>query len=177
MAKGVEKPSRRFVRAMREMRERHGWTQGELAERLSIDRATVARIEAGKRGLSLDEAYAISEALVQPPPRPFLEITTGTAAMSTPTEKLVGNAVWGWVRGVRQGRIPNRWRLWLLELQSSGGFRHWTTGDLGEALRDVTKNAIREALDSENPGTKALATALKDGFLAALQTHDEEEDR
>jgi transcriptional regulator with XRE-family HTH domain len=46
---------------IRELRKRHGWTQQKLADELNrigaqTDRAAVAKVELGKRGLSLDEA-------------------------------------------------------------------------------------------------------------------------
>ena len=57
-----------FATEVRATRERKGWTQERLAERLvelgsTIDRSTVAKIEAGKRGVSLDECLIFAVAL------------------------------------------------------------------------------------------------------------------
>jgi transcriptional regulator with XRE-family HTH domain len=53
---------------MREVRERRRWSQQDLAEKLAsfgwaIDRTILAKMEAGQRGVSLDDAVAISAAL------------------------------------------------------------------------------------------------------------------
>jgi transcriptional regulator with XRE-family HTH domain len=53
---------------VRYLRERHGWTQQDLADKLvnfgmPIDRAQIARLELGKRGISLDEAMRLAFAL------------------------------------------------------------------------------------------------------------------
>lgn len=53
---------------IRELRKRHGWTQQQLADVLNrngaqTDRAAVAKVELGKRGLSLDEALQYAYAL------------------------------------------------------------------------------------------------------------------
>ena len=43
----------RFGRRLRDLREQHGWTQVELAERLGLDRSYLADIERGHRNVSL----------------------------------------------------------------------------------------------------------------------------
>ena len=44
---------------LRELRERRGWTQVELAERLGFSRPFVSEVENGKRGISLGMMQAI----------------------------------------------------------------------------------------------------------------------
>ena len=46
---------------IRELRERFGWSQGELAERLEVSRQTVNAIETGKYDPSLPLAFRIAE--------------------------------------------------------------------------------------------------------------------
>ena len=53
---------------VRYLRERHGWSQQDLADKLAnfgmpIDRAQIARLELGKRGISLDETMRLAFAL------------------------------------------------------------------------------------------------------------------
>jgi putative transcriptional regulator len=45
---------------VRELRERQGWSQGELAERLEVSRQTVNAIETGKYDPSLPLAFRIA---------------------------------------------------------------------------------------------------------------------
>ena len=46
---------------VRELRERKGWSQGELAERLEVSRQTINAIETGKYDPSLPLAFAIAK--------------------------------------------------------------------------------------------------------------------
>ena len=57
-----------FATSVREARLRRGWDQKALAERLSelgrpTNQATIARLETGKRGVSLDDVFAFALAL------------------------------------------------------------------------------------------------------------------
>ena len=45
---------------LRELRERQGWSQGELAERLDVSRQTINAIETGKYDPSLPLAFRIA---------------------------------------------------------------------------------------------------------------------
>ena len=46
---------------VRELRERRGWSQGELAEQLDVSRQTVNAIETGKYDPSLPLAFKIAK--------------------------------------------------------------------------------------------------------------------
>lgn len=46
---------------VRERREQHGWSQGELAEKLDVSRQTVNAIETGKYDPSLPLAFRIAK--------------------------------------------------------------------------------------------------------------------
>lgn len=45
---------------LRELRDAHGWSQGELAERLEVSRQTVNALETGKYDPSLPLAFRIA---------------------------------------------------------------------------------------------------------------------
>lgn len=45
---------------LRELRERHGWSQGTLAEQLEVSRQTVNALETGKYDPSLPLAFRIA---------------------------------------------------------------------------------------------------------------------
>ena len=57
---------------VRELRERRGWSQGELAERLDVSRQTVNAIETGKYDPSLPLAFRIARLFGLPIERIFL---------------------------------------------------------------------------------------------------------
>lgn len=46
---------------VRELREKHAWSQGELGERLNVSRQTVNAIETGKYDPSLPLAFKIAK--------------------------------------------------------------------------------------------------------------------
>lgn len=46
---------------IRQLRIRHGWTQGELATALNIDQGFLSRIESGKKGCSVDLFVQLAE--------------------------------------------------------------------------------------------------------------------
>ena len=46
---------------VRELRERRGWSQGELAEQLEVSRQTINAIETGKYDPSLPLAFRIAK--------------------------------------------------------------------------------------------------------------------
>ena len=50
---------------VRELREAHGWSQGELAERLDVSRQTVNAIENGKYDPSLPLAFKLARLFKQ----------------------------------------------------------------------------------------------------------------
>jgi transcriptional regulator with XRE-family HTH domain len=43
----------RFGRRLRTLRQKHGWTQVEMAERLGLDRSYLADVERGNRNISI----------------------------------------------------------------------------------------------------------------------------
>lgn len=45
---------------LRELRERHGWSQGELATQLDVSRQTINALETGKYDPSLPLAFRIA---------------------------------------------------------------------------------------------------------------------
>lgn len=77
---GPRRPSNVLAERLREVRDHKGWTQQGLAERLReanttiADRATVAKIEAGTRKVTLDETLWLAAVLDVAPP--FLVLPT-----------------------------------------------------------------------------------------------------
>ncbi|TAN04652.1 MAG: transcriptional regulator [Rhodanobacteraceae bacterium] len=50
---------------LRELREKHGWSQGELAEQLDVSRQTINAIETGKYDPSLPLAFKLAKLFKQ----------------------------------------------------------------------------------------------------------------
>lgn len=59
---------------VRELRGEHGWSQGDLAERLEVSRQTVNAIETGKYDPSLPLAFRIARLFGQPIEAIFLPV-------------------------------------------------------------------------------------------------------
>jgi len=94
MAK-ADRVSRTFGQQVRAARERRGWTQAQLVAELKkcgepMDQATVARLETGKRGVSVDDLLLFALALGVAPLYLLLPRATG------PVELAPGMAVSGW---------------------------------------------------------------------------------
>jgi transcriptional regulator with XRE-family HTH domain len=119
------------------LRKRHGWTQQDLADRLNslgahTDRAGVAKVETGKRGLSLNEFFQYAQALdVAPvhlvaPPNSDESISLGPNMECSPAE------LRAWIRGrlpifqdvptyfteVPPGELPEELRRHMQEVES-----------------------------------------------------------
>ena len=50
---------------VRELREKHGWSQAELGERVEVSRQTINAIETGKYDPSLPLAFKLAKVLRQ----------------------------------------------------------------------------------------------------------------
>jgi transcriptional regulator with XRE-family HTH domain len=92
------------ARRVRYLRERLGWSQRDLADRLRnlgapIDRASVARLETGKRGLSVDEAMRLAAALNVAPVHLLVDPDGDEPVQATPTDQLTPAEARDWIRG------------------------------------------------------------------------------
>ena len=52
---------RRVGHRIRQLREQHGWTQVEMAEKVGLDRSFLADVERGKRNISVRNLYLIAK--------------------------------------------------------------------------------------------------------------------
>jgi transcriptional regulator with XRE-family HTH domain len=89
---------------MRETREKQRLTQQALAERVAdlgvpIDRATIARIETGTRGVSLDDALLLAAALNVAPVHLFTPMDDDAPVAVAPKAEAPAHRVRDWVRG------------------------------------------------------------------------------
>jgi transcriptional regulator with XRE-family HTH domain len=93
-----------FARRVREVRERRGWTQQQLAERLRelgvpIDRTKVNRVETGARAVSVDDALAIAAALGVSPSVLFFPLARSELVRVTPVRVVSAEEGRRWFRG------------------------------------------------------------------------------
>jgi transcriptional regulator with XRE-family HTH domain len=51
----------RFGKRLRQLRQRRGWTQAEMADVLGLDRSYLAEIEEGKRNVCLKNIEVIAD--------------------------------------------------------------------------------------------------------------------
>jgi transcriptional regulator with XRE-family HTH domain len=65
---------RLFGRNVRELRERHGWSQERLAEVASLHRNYVGNVERGEQNISIDNIEKLARALGVKPEKLFAGI-------------------------------------------------------------------------------------------------------
>lgn len=54
---------RAFGTRVRALRDDHGWSQEQLAERAELHRTYIGSVERGERNISLDNIWALADAL------------------------------------------------------------------------------------------------------------------
>ena len=104
MAEEALSPSKALADRLLALRNAHGWTQTELAERMrsfgwSWDRTTVAKLESGSRQLSLDEFIALAWVLGVPPGALVTPLRTSERLAVTPATSQTSVEVWLWFGG------------------------------------------------------------------------------
>jgi transcriptional regulator with XRE-family HTH domain len=99
------------ARRVRDLRERHAFTQAGLAEKLAnfgmpIDRSAIARLENGKRGVSLEEAVRLAFVLNVAPVHLLVDPDGDEAITPVPGAELTPSEARAWIRGQR----PMMWQ-------------------------------------------------------------------
>jgi transcriptional regulator with XRE-family HTH domain len=106
----ARRPSEVFAEQMRIQRDRRGWTQRQLAARLTklglvVHQTKIGKWEAGERRITLDEALAISVALDVSPAHMIAgsysdgRLGQPTIALSDATSPVSAREMRMWVRG------------------------------------------------------------------------------
>ena len=171
MSTEAPRPSQVLGAQLRAMRERQRLTQQELSEEIEqrtaapFDRALIARIEAGKRNVSLDEAFVLAAALGVRPANLFFPLDDAEDVQIYPGLEVSAEDARLWLRGLRpiDLRVANTergQRAWFSEVSST----------------DRTR-MMREAL-AGNLGVDRLRTAgVSDEDLEAHGLDEEGEER
>src|SRR5438045_2973681 len=110
-------PPEVFGQRVRETRERRGWKQWELADRLNIDRTTLNKIEQGSRGdIKISQLFEFAKALDIAPVYLLTPRLEDAGVVLTPGSKpMRPRDARKWIRGevVRRGVD---FAGWLLDL-------------------------------------------------------------
>ena len=94
------------IERIRQLRKRHAFTQQDLADRLNLlgahtDRAAVAKVELGKRGLSLNELFQYAMALDVAPVHLVASPDSDDPISLGPNMECTPDEMRAWVRGQR----------------------------------------------------------------------------
>ncbi len=94
------------IERIRQLRKRHGFTQQDLADRLNLlgahtDRAAVAKVELGQRGLSLNELFQYALALDVAPVHLVTAPDSEDPIALGPNMECTPGEMRAWVRGQR----------------------------------------------------------------------------
>lgn len=98
------KPEQAFRERVKALRNDRGWSQAELAHRVSelgepMDQRIVSNIEAGSRAITLDEAFVFAAALNVPPPLLWLPLGFEDRVEVTSKSKIHPHLALKWFRG------------------------------------------------------------------------------
>ncbi|MEV7606095.1 helix-turn-helix transcriptional regulator [Paenarthrobacter sp. NPDC089322] len=162
-----------FRENMRALRERKGWSQGELSRRL-IDggwpifhQTTISRIESGDRPIKLGEARAIARALG----------SNVTTMVSLPVETSIVQGLAGAIGDVRvaQNRIRDAYEMLaetraklseLVDFVAPVDLEQWQDADLRDAfenLRDQATELLAEVTAAERMEGPGMREGERDG--------------
>lgn len=153
-------PSHVFGEQVRGVRTRKGWTsQQRLADRLGalgheVDRTAVTRLETGKRGVSLDEAFAIAAALEVSPLSLMLPRAPEEPVAVAPRLTVTTKAARAWAQGVEP--LPGQDRQFFE--QESPEF--WVEALAWRRMRGLYGLVSQLAEAWEQQDTKGAAVAL-----------------
>lgn len=86
-------PAFEVYRALLEVRERRGWTQEELAQRLGVTQSYVAKLESGRENLTLGQLAKVGKALGCRLRIEFVEEETDAASTGPASEGTPGDFV------------------------------------------------------------------------------------
>jgi transcriptional regulator with XRE-family HTH domain len=100
----VKSPQEVAIARIRELRKRHAWSQQDLADVLNhygahTDRAAVAKVELGKRGLSANELFLYALALDVAPVHLVSPPDSDEPLSLGPNVELSPKEMRAWVRG------------------------------------------------------------------------------
>jgi transcriptional regulator with XRE-family HTH domain len=143
----ADRPSDLFARRLRDLRDARGWSQRDFADELArlgspTDRAIIARVETGQRGISLDEAILF--AAVIGTSLENMIVPSDIALPGSPeTVQIAGKLtapardVRLWLKGLQPLRSAEDFGAWLKAMPDGDlkAFIHFGLQPLGQAMQ------------------------------------------
>jgi transcriptional regulator with XRE-family HTH domain len=163
---------------VKRLRERRGWTQEQLAERVGVHRVTIARLETGALRPGVDLLESLATALGVIAGDLLRGHNTGGRRM-TEAERVDGNVIVikAYLAGSFEGTVAGPWQ------PPRHGGQAFRVGDRGvaavwfsdEFLEDTSPSEISGVLNNWNIGSR-MRTLGKGRVLAVLSTGPEARD-
>ncbi len=102
----MKPPSETTREQIRQLRQRHGWSQQDLTDALNrfgahTERSAIARVEIGERQLSIDEAFRYALALDVAPVHLFVPTDSDESMSIGPNVECTPAEMRAWIRGER----------------------------------------------------------------------------
>jgi transcriptional regulator with XRE-family HTH domain len=144
-------PTEIVARRVREARNRRGWTQAELADRLTelghpTNQPTVARLESGKRAVPIEELFALAAALEVPPVHLLTPLDDDAQVAVTPNTSVPAPLARAWLRG--QAALPGAGTDWTQVPESE--LRRLIRRELTRGVTSgIQLELMRDRLDEE----------------------------
>lgn len=157
-------------------RRTRGVSAQQLAERVEalggrLGRVAITKIETGKRGVSLDEAFLLAAALNVPPPVLFFPLETGEHVAITPENVIHPNLATRWLAGEAPLARTDRTAMGLREWGEEGWRIAARPVQLYRELRaaqESAQDADVGVMRAEYEGDEAKMTSARKRFADRL---------
>lgn len=169
-------PSEVLARQVRRWRGERKLSAQDLANRLAdlgsgLNRRVISKIEAGERGVSLDEWLQLAHALAVPPPLLLIDLESGADVAVAPQVALHPWLVWRWVTGQEPPLLPTPeggaavTRVAEYDRARTAVFLYQHEQRAAEAVN----RAVSELRTAEYAGDEAAMTAARAAHADALR--------
>lgn len=152
-------PSEALAQRLKALRQRQGFSAQDVADRVreaggSLDRNAVSKIEGGRRGVSLDEAFVLALVLNVAPVHLFVPVTE--QAMQVGKWTLPASRVREWVRG--RYPLPSQdSRRYLTEVPDE----EWDAVAAAQGRRQATPEEVIEFFEGPEMAERARDVAAE----------------
>lgn len=163
----MTRPSETFASRLRDVRTRRGWTQQDVSNQLAglgrpMDRAAIARIEAGERQVSIDDFVSLAAALGVSPVHLIVPLEGDVSVEIAPEVEVSPRQARQWIRGQAPLRATDDPRTFYTEVSSDElQDRYIANQPLLFSLAQGILDALRDAGgDFDDPATQERITDM-----------------